>query len=66
MSDQSMIHRMMYDTSIDECPSFSVDLESIFLLLASILLAVVVTAELNLFCCGMHLIALASDSVGYI
>ena len=42
-----MIHLTMYDTSIDVYPSFPVDLESIVLLLSSILLAVIVIAELN-------------------
>ena len=50
--DQCMIHHMMYHTSIDVYPSLPVDLESIVLLLASILFAVIVTAELDLICCS--------------
>ena len=46
-SDQCMIHRTMYDTSIDVYPSLPVDLEFIVLLLVSILLSVIVTAELE-------------------
>ena len=43
-----MIYHTMYDTSIDVYRSLPIDLESIVLLLASILLAVIVTAELGL------------------
>ena len=42
-----MIHHTMYDTSIDVYPSLPVDLESIVLLLASMLLAAIVIAELD-------------------
>ena len=38
----------MYDTSIYVSPALPVDLETIVLVLTSILLAVIVTAELNL------------------
>ena len=48
-SDRCMIHVLhtMYDTLIDVYPSLPVDLEFIVLLLASILLAVIVTAKLD-------------------
>ena len=42
-----MIHGMMHTTSIDVYPSLPVVLESTVLLLASILLAVIVTDELD-------------------
>ena len=42
-----MIHHTMYNTSIDVYPSLPGDLESIVLLMASILLAVIVTAKLD-------------------
>ena len=61
-----MTHRMMYDPSIDVYPSLPVDLESIVLLLASILLAVIVTADLDFFGFAMQLTALASYQVGFI
>ena len=47
MSERCMIHRTMYHTSIDVYPSLPVNLGRIVLLLASILLAVIVTAELD-------------------
>ena len=43
-----MIHCTMYDTLVSVYPSLPVDLESIVLLLTSILLAEMVTAELDL------------------
>ena len=60
-----MIHRMMYDTSIEVYPSVPVDLESIIFLLASILLAVIVIAKLDFFALACKLTALASYQVGY-
>ena len=42
-----MIHCMMYDTSIDVHSSLPADLQSIVLLLTSILFAVILTAELD-------------------
>ena len=44
-----MIHRMMYDRSMDVYPSPHVDLKYIVLLLASILMAVIVTAKSDFF-----------------
>ena len=41
----------MYHTLIDVYPSLPVDLESIILLLASIVLDVIVTAEFDLLLC---------------
>ena len=46
-SDRYMIQCTMYHTSIDVYPSLSFDLESIVLLLASMLLAMIMTAELD-------------------
>ena len=46
--NRCMIHHTMYDTLINVYPSPPADLEFIILLLASILFAVVVTAELDL------------------
>ena len=60
-----MIHHTMYVTSIDVYPSLPVDLESIALLLASILLSVIVTAEIDFFS-GMQPTALGSYKVAYI
>ena len=57
----------MYDTSIDVYRSLPVDLESIVLLLAFILLAIIVTAELDLSLWHTtDCTALASYQVGYI
>ena len=60
-----MYDRMMCDTSIDVYPLLPIDLESIVLLLSSILLAMIVTAE-SIFCSVMQLTALASYQVSYI
>ena len=61
-SDQCMIHCMMYDTLIDVYPSHPVDLESIVFSLASILLAMIVTAELD----GIQPTGLASYHMSYV
>ena len=65
VSDRSMIHHTMYDTSIDVYPSLPVDLESTALVLATILLVVIVTAESDVGS-GMQLTVLASYHVSYI
>ena len=63
-SDQCMIHRTMYDTSIHVYSSLSADLDSILLLLAYILLVVIVAVKLDLLL--WQLTALASYQVSYI
>ena len=51
MSNQCMIHHTIYDTLIGVYPSLPFYLASIVLLLASILLAVIETAELEFLIC---------------